>query len=178
MKKVIMATLTFVATFALVAGVAVNGSAQATVLGKTDPTTSKPLTYVSGSHWAYKSGASRDSTESDAYVFDDAGLKNRRLDITATNSNIKTLWVIPVELTGSGSFDDYFDCNGNEVTYISDACVRQIDPNQTIEFTVKLADSSWWKDRDGAYLSSANPGGYDDSADFNGHVSYTMSFLG
>jgi uncharacterized protein with FMN-binding domain len=171
MRKVIMATLTFVATFALVAGVAVNGSAQATVLGKTDSTTLKRPTYTSSSHWSWTSNMTLTSTKSDIYK---VGGKNRKIDIAVTNSNTKILRFMPVELTGKGCYDDYFDCNGNEVYYEGHACIRSVGPNQTVKFTVKLADSSWWKNRDGVYLSSANTAGDNDSKDFNDHVLYSM----
>jgi hypothetical protein len=170
MKKVIMTTLSLVAAFALVTGVAVNGSAQATVLGKTDPTTSKPLTYSDGNHWSWSSS----TVNSDVYDYGSEG-HNREIAISITNSNTMDLDFLPVELTGSGSYNDYFDCNGNEVYSSNSACVRTISPNKTIEFTVKMGDSSWFKDRDGVFLSGPGTLNAVDTKNYNGFASYTMT---
>ncbi|MDR3128363.1 MAG: hypothetical protein LBT99_03460 [Bifidobacteriaceae bacterium] len=65
--------------------------------------------------------------------------------------------IYPVELTGSGSWDNYFDCNGNEVYSKLSACSIEIGPDETKTLIVKLGNSSWWKSRVGVYLKLIAP---------------------
>ncbi|MDR3116945.1 MAG: hypothetical protein LBT91_03870 [Bifidobacteriaceae bacterium] len=86
-------------------------------------------------------------------------VSNRKVKITLSypGNTGDSFTVFPVELTGSGSWDNYFDCNGNEVYLKRNACFMQIGPTETKTLTVKLADSSWWKDRVGVYLKIYAP---------------------
>jgi predicted component of type VI protein secretion system len=158
MNKIITATLSFVAAFALVAGVAGISSAQA----------------VENISSASINGTSWSKDTSNVLNIGSSG-KNRKVNVTVTNLTTveegRYYNFSPAELTGSGSFDDYFDCNGNEVYSMISACDYVIHPGETKTLTLKVGDSSFWKDRDGVYLFDQISG-----QGIDGNVSYTMTY--
>ncbi|MDR3116944.1 MAG: hypothetical protein LBT91_03865 [Bifidobacteriaceae bacterium] len=65
-----------------------------------------------------------------------------------------------VERTGTFSYEDYFDCHGNEVSYASGKrCRIKLFPHDSYTLIVKMGDSSWWKARTGVYLRVEATGG-------------------
>jgi hypothetical protein len=165
MKKIIIATLGFVAAFALVVGISVNGSAQAALLGKPSPTSS--------SHW-YSTSGSSPRYQSDVYNWGSKG-KNRKVDITVKNNSLHTMSFGVTERTGSGSIDNYFDGKGNEVYSQFNRATYNVAAGDTKKVTVKMGDSSTWKDRDGVYLEGFAPSGSFNVPNYNNVVSYTFS---
>jgi hypothetical protein len=158
MKKIITAALSFVAVFALITGVTINNSAQASVLGSR----------VVSSTWTHVGQAGTTDNITDKLNVGSKG--NRFVHVTVQNiSNTHFSFVTRI-LTGAGSFDDYADCNGNEVSLYISACKYNINSGETFKFTTHLDDSSWWKDRDGLYLET-----YDDID--NKSLSYTLETL-
>jgi hypothetical protein len=141
MKKILTAALSFVAVFTLITGVTINNSAQASVLKAT----------LVSSTWT-QLGLTNDwiSDELDAGPDGD----HRFVNITVQAYNHHAFTFIPRILTGAVSFDDYADCNGDEVYSSLNACEYTINPGETIKFRVYLDNSSWWKDRDGVYLET------------------------
>jgi hypothetical protein len=155
MKKIITATLSFVTTFALLAGVAGISNTQASAFSSSYQ--------ISDNSW--------DSTtnQSQKLVVGASGT-NRKVDITVTNTNQDiTYSFMPRELTGGGSFDMYFNCAGNEVSSLDAGCIYTLEPHKSVAFTVKLENSSWWKDRDGVYLAGLY------RRDIDKNVEYTMT---
>jgi hypothetical protein len=155
MKKIIIATLSFVATFALVASLAGISSAQASVLGSPTP--------VYSTHWTTNA---LDEEKSDTLNWGSKGTK-RWVTVDVTNNGPSDINFTADALTGSGSYDDYFDCGGYQVFSQFDACTHDLASHQSTSFVVGLDDSSWWKDTDGVYLQS----NWNDF-DMNGLVSY------
>jgi hypothetical protein len=161
MKKIMTAALSFVAAFALVAGIAGVNNAQAAVLGNPAP--------INSSNWSWHLG-----WDSDKLVYGSSGTGRRATVVAQNNSSTRTSGFVVEELTGSGSYDDYFDCAGNEVYSALSACEYTLNPNSSIGVTVKLGNSSFWKDRDGVFIYD---GTADDDAQHAPNVSYSITAL-
>jgi hypothetical protein len=160
MKKIVITMLATVAAFALMTGVAINSSAQASVLGSD----------IASTTWKNVSTRGRIMNASNVL---NKGAKgdHRFVNVTVKNISNTRFTFIGVILTGSGSFDDYVDCKENEVTSYFSACQYKINPGETRKFTAHLDNSSWFKDRKGFYLETF------DNIDDNS-LAYTFDGLG
>ncbi|MDR3128364.1 MAG: hypothetical protein LBT99_03465 [Bifidobacteriaceae bacterium] len=77
-----------------------------------------------------------------------------RISVDYYGSHGSPFLIKPIERTGTFSYENYFDCQGNEIGTLEHGCRVKLYPHESFSMVVKMGDSSWWKSRTGVYIEA------------------------